>query len=195
LLSKPWTELLDLADARTRRDLLIEALGDAIARASDGGAVGPVCDACAAVGERGIRLDEEIGRPIIAALTRMRSREVPADAALRLRIACAAVEQISDDAVADAIAASVWSDSTNVNVVGGRLFLASAALRAVERIRPAAPFAALADAARADLSWRSSLPPEHARRITNFLRLAGGSSLAALIRRELPDETPSLSPR
>ena len=195
LLSKPWTELLDLADARTRRDLLIEALGDAIARASDGGAVGLVCDACAAVGERGIRLDEEIGKPIIAALTRMRSREVPADAALRLRIACAAVEQISDDAVADAIAASVWSDSTNVNVVGGRLFLASAALRAVERIRPAAPFAALADAARADLSWRSSLPPEHARRITNFLRLAGGSSLAALIRRELPDETQSLSPR
>jgi len=121
--------------------------------------------------------------------------EVPADAALRLRIACAAVEQIGDDRVADAIAATVWSDSANVDVVGGRLFLAAAALRAVERIRPAAQFAALADAASADLSWRSTLPPEHARRISNFLRLGGGSSLATLLRRELPGEAPSLSPR
>jgi len=193
LLAKSWIALLDLADARTRRDLLIEALSDAIARASDGGSVGAVCDACAALGERGVRLDEESARPIVAGLARMRTREVPAEAALRLRIACAAVEQIGDDAVADAIAATVWSESTNVNVVGGRLFLAAAALRAVERIRPAAPFAALADAARADLSWRSTLPPEHARRITNFLRLAGNSSIAALLRRELPDEAPSTS--
>ena len=193
LLAKSWIALLDLADARTRRELLIEALSDAIARASDGGSVGAVCDACAALGERGVRLDEESARPIVAGLARMRAREVPAEAALRLRIACAAVEQIGDDAVADAIAATVWSESANVNVVGGRLFLAAAALRAVERIRPAAAFAALADAARADLSWRSTLPPEHARRITNFLRLTGNSSLAALIRRELPDEAPSTS--
>ena len=195
LLSKSWLALLDLADARTRRDLLIEALGDAIVHATSGGSIGLVCDACAAIGERGLRLDEESSRPVVAALARMRAREVPADAALRLRIACAAVEQIGDDSVADAIAANVWSDSTNVNVVGGRLFLAAAALRAVERIRPAAPFAALADAAGADLSWRSTLPPEHARRISNFLRLGGTSSLAALIRRELPGEAPSLSTR
>jgi len=195
LLTTPWMALLDLTDARTRRELLIEALADAIARASSGGSVGLVCDACAALGQRGLRLDEETSKPVVAALAKMRAREVPADAALRLRIACLAVEQIGDDGVADAIAASVWSESTNVNIVGGRLFLAAAALRAVERIRPAAPFAAMADAARADLSWRSALPPEHARRITNFLRLAGSSSLAALLRRELPDEAPSLSPR
>jgi len=196
-LTKPWMALLDLADARTRRDLLIEAVSDAIARASSGESVGLACDACVALGERGIRLDTETARPVIAALARMRAREVPADAALRLRIVCAAVEQVGDDDVADAIAASIWADSTNVNVVGGRLFLAAAALRAVERVRPAAPFAALADAASADLSWRSALPAEHARRITRFLRLGGPSSLAALIRRELPDETPSapLSPR
>jgi hypothetical protein len=195
LLTKSWLALLDLADARTRRDLLVEALADAIARASAGGSVGLVCDACAALGERGVRLDDETSRPVVAALARMRGSEVPADAALRLRIACAAVEQIGDDQVADAIAANVWSGSANVDVVGGRLFLAAAALRAVERIRPAAPFAALADAASADLSWRSTLPPEHARRISNFLRLGGGSSLATLIRRELPGEAPSLSPR
>ena len=195
LLTKPWLALLDLADARTRRDLLTEALSDAIARASDGGSVGAVCDACAALGERGIRLDAESSRPVVAGLAQMRAREVPAEAALRLRIVCAAVEQIGDDGVADAIAASVWSESTNVNVVGGRLFLAAAALRAVERIRPAAIFAGLADAARADLTWRSALPPEHARRITNFLRLSGNSSIAALIRRELPDQAPALTPR
>jgi len=195
LLTKSWLAFLDLADTRTRRDLLVEALEDAIGHASAGGSIGLVCDACAALGERGVRLGEETGRPVVAALARMRAKEVPADAALRLRIACAAVEQIGDDGLADAIAATVWSDSTNVNVVGGRLFLAAAALRAVERIRPAAPFAALADAAGADLSWRSTLPPEHARRISNFLRLGGNSSLAALIRRELPGEAPSLSPR
>lgn len=195
LFTKSWLLLLDLADARTRRDLLVEALGDAIGHAASGGPIGVVCDACAAIGERGLRLDEGSSRPVVAALARMRAREVPADAALRLRIACAAVEQIGDDSVADAIAAAVWSESTNVNVIGGRLFLAAAALRAVERIRPAAPFAALADAAGADLSWRSTLPAEHARRISNFLRLGGTSSLAALIRRELPGETPSLSPR
>ena len=195
LLAKSWLSLLDLADARTRRDLMVEALGDAIARASAGGSIGIVCDACVALGERGIRLDEDTSRPIVSALARMRASEVPADAALRLRIACAAVEQIGDDRVADAIAATVWSDSANVDVVGGRLFLAAAALRAVERIRPAAQFAALADAASADLSWRSTLPPEHARRISNFLRLGGGSSLATLLRRELPGEAPSLSPR
>jgi hypothetical protein len=129
------------------------------------------------------------------ALAQMRAGEVPAVAAVRLRIACAAIEQIGDDDVADAIATSVWAESANVNVVGGRLFLAAAALRAVERIRPASAFAALADAASADLSWRSALPPEHARRITRFLRLGGTSSLASLIRRELPDEAPTLSPR
>jgi hypothetical protein len=199
LLQKPWMMLLDLADARTRRDLLVEALGDAIAHASAGGPIGLVCDACVALGERGIRLDAESARPIVAAIVRMRGREVPADAALRLRIVCSAVEQIGDDDVADAIATSVWTDATSVDVVGGRLFLASAALRAVERIRPAATFTAFADAASADLSWRSALPSEHARRITRFLRLGGASSLAALIRRELPDEvaspSPSLSPR
>ncbi len=199
LLQKHWTTLLDLADACTRRDLLVEALGDAIAHASADGPVGVIADACVALGERGIRLDGETGRPIVAAIVRMRGREVPADAALRLRIVCAAVEQIGDDAVADAIAASVWTEGAGVDVVGGRLFLASAALRAVERIRPAASFAAFAAAASADLSWRSALPAEHARRITRFLRLGGTSSLAALIRRELPDEaessSPSLSPR
>jgi hypothetical protein len=196
-LTKPWMALLDLADAKTRRDLLIEAVSDAIARASSGESIGAVCDACVALGERGLRLDVETSRPVIAALARMRAKEVPADAALRLRIACATVEHVGDDDVADAIAASVWGETTEVNVVGGRLFLAAAALRAVERIRPAAPFAALADAASADLSWRSALPAEHARRITRFLRLGGPSSLAALIRRELPDETLSapLSPR
>jgi hypothetical protein len=196
-LTKAWMALLDLADTRTRRDLLIEAVSDAIARASSGESIGAVCDACVALGERGIRLDAETSRPVIAALARMRAREVPADAALRLRIVCAAVEQVGDDDVADAIAASVWSEGTNVNIIGGRLFLAAAALRAVERIRPAAPFADLADAASADLSWRSALPAEHARRITRFLRLGGPSSLAALLRRELPDEAPSapLSPR
>ena len=197
LLTKPWMTLLDLADARTRRDLLIEALGDAIAHASAGGPIGLVCDACVAIGERGIRLDVESARPIVAAIVRMRSREVPADAALRLRIVCSAVEQIGDDDVADAIALSVWSDGASVDVIGGKLFLASAALRAVERIRPAAAFAAFADAASVDLSWRSALPPEHARRITRFLRIGGTSSLAALIRRELPDEASAapLSPR
>jgi hypothetical protein len=195
LIAKPWLSLLDLADARTRRDILIDALADAIAHASTGGSIGPVCDACIALGERGVRLDGETARPVTMALAQMRAREVPADAALRLRIACAAIEQIGDDDVADAIATSVWAESANVNVVGGRLFLAAAALRAVERIRPASAFAALADAASADLSWRSALPPEHARRITRFLRLGGTSSLASLIRRELPDEAPTLSPR
>jgi hypothetical protein len=198
LLQKSWMTLLDLADARTRRDLLIEALGDAIAHASAGGPIGLVCDACVALGERGIRLERESVRPVVAAIVRMRGREVPADAALRLRIVCAAVEQIGDDEVADAIAESVW-DAASVDVVGGRLFLASAALRTVERMRPATAFTAFADAASADLSWRSALPPDHARRITRFLRLGGTSSLAALIRRELPDEaaspSPSLSPR
>ena len=194
LLQKSWMTLLDLADARTRRDLLVEALGDAIAHASAGGPIGLVCDACVALGERGIRLDGETARPIVAAIVRMRGREVPADAALRLRIVCAAVEQVADDDVANAIADSVWADAAGVDVVGGRLFLASAALRTVERMRPAAAFTALADAASADLSWRSALPPEHARRITRFLRLGGASSLAALIRRELPDEAASPSP-
>jgi len=196
LLQRPWMTLLDLADARTRRDLLVEALGDAIAHASAGGGgpIGLVCDACVALGQRGIRLGGETARPIVAAIVRMRGREVPADAALRLRIVCAAVEQIGDDEVADAIAETVWADAASVDVVGGRLFLASAALRAVERMRPAAAFTAFADAASADLSWRSALPPDHARRITRFLRLGGTSSLAALIRRELPDEAPSPSP-
>jgi len=177
LLQRPWMTLLDLADARTRRDLLVEALGDAIAHASAGGGgpIGLVCDACVALGQRGIRLGGETARPIVAAIVRMRGREVPADAALRLRIVCAAVEQIGDDEVADAIAETVWADAASVDVVGGRLFLASAALRAVERMRPAAAFTAFADAASADLSWRSALPPDHARRITRFLRLGGTS--------------------
>ena len=71
-LTKPWMALLDLADARTRRDVLIEAVRDAIARASAGGPVGLVCDACVALGERGIRLDAETSRPVIAALAHMR---------------------------------------------------------------------------------------------------------------------------
>lgn len=195
LLSPDWLALLDLSDARTRRDLLIEALADAITHAGSGGAVGAVSDACVALGERGLRLDAEAAAPVVAALARLGAHGPRTSAALRLRLACAAVESIGDDDVSDAIANVVWGESADLDVVAGRMWLASAALHAVERIRPASEFAALCDAASTDLSWRSALPPEHARRIGRFLRLGSSSSLVAMIRRELPNEQPTPSLR
>ncbi len=171
ILEPDWLRILKLADRATIGAFLVDALAKSIDATVDGGDVGAVADACVALADQDILLTASLGAPVLHALGRLRTRGNHANAALRLRLCCAAVESVGDTDVTDRIATDVWGGDVRDVVIPGRLWLIASALRLTDRIRPYREVEQLKDAARANHEWQQRLPAALVEVLSQFLKL------------------------
>jgi hypothetical protein len=183
ILEPDWLRILKLADSATIGTFLVDALVQSIDATADGGSAGLVTDACVALADQDILLGIPLATPVIQALGRLRTRGNHASAALRLRVCCAAVENISDEQVVDRIATDIWGADAKDGVMAGRFWLIASALRLTDRVRPYREVENLKAAARTSNDWQLRLPPTLVDALSQFLKLGRKTGLSKRVAR------------